>query len=135
MARSRTSFSLSSVCSRSGKATLSKHGHRVEERVLLKDHPEAATGLRQGDVAERCDVGAVDHDAARGRSLEGDEVAHQGALARARAADHHQGLRAVDGEVHPVQHGAVAVGLHQLLDDDVGVAHGQPTGVSRVVMT
>jgi hypothetical protein len=103
-----------------GEGDVVEVGHRVEEGVLLKHHAEAAPGLVELDVGEGGDVHAVDHDLAAGGALQRDEVAHQGALARARSADDDQRLRAADGEVDAVEHGAVAVDLHQLLDDDVG---------------
>ena len=103
---SAISASARSVCSRSGKATLSKTFIESNSAPLWKSMAMRRRSGNSSRSSSARELGAVEDDAAGVGLLEAVELAQGHALAGARAAEDHQALAAQDVEVEAVEHGA-----------------------------
>lgn len=85
------------MCSRSGRDVL-VHGHRVEERGTLEDHPHLLPHLKRFLEAQVRDVVAIDADATVVRHEEPEDQLEDRGLSRSRFADDDNRLSLVRGE-------------------------------------
>ena len=95
-----------------GEGHVVADGHGVEQRRRLEQHPNLAEDGHSRILANTVDVLPLDQHLPLRRPGEADHVAQQGALAAAGTPQDGQRLSGIDLEIHPLQHGATAVGGH-----------------------
>ena len=103
-------------CSHQREQHVLLDGEGVEERRVLEEHAELRADPVELEVAHRHDVLAVDEDLAAVRLEQPDQVLHQHRLPRARPADDHVDLAALDLQVDAAQHLVLAEALVQAAD-------------------
>ena len=116
---SRISRSLSFVCSRSGKATLSSTFHRIEQGRILEDHAEALSDTVELAFGKLGDVEVVDANAPAGRTIEPDEDLEEGGFSGARAPDDDRHVPARNRHVDVREGHEAPKAFLEPFDDDV----------------
>jgi len=93
---------------------------RGEQRARLKGHAELALQPPQLVFVGAPDVLAVEQHAAGHGMLQADEMPQQRRLAAARGPDDEEALAPAHLEAHVLQHRALGIARHQVLDPDGG---------------
>ena len=109
-----------------------EHGHRIEQRAVLEQHPDALADLAELALALVREGVSRDADLARVRSLEAADHAQERALAGSTAAEQQMDLALAHPARHPVEDLALAEGEADVAQIDEGVRRdGRDRGSGR----